>query len=439
HVDYVLSHELNPVRLGKTTPHRLSILLNSVDDGATHGFHFYGSDGVGDFKRDDVRFQEAALQNFIDDARGTFNLASWGTTDAWQVGHNPNQSYRYADGRRDLDRLQGDLVNFARWGWTFYSALIDRLTGGVNQSDELARLMAKPGLIQIALKASATYILPVALIYDYPLDTQLHSSLCDRFLTALNVGEDLQTVPCFAGLCPNRGKLDVVCPSGFWGYRHEIGMPISLSPNPGANDAVSVIEYQPPLNLSASVATDLALLTEHEKSLRALVPGLACNIAQSRDAVLAQLKRSEADVVYFYCHGGVSRSVPFLQVGPADNPGIIDASNLRAYKIRWSPLRPLVFINGCHTTAVAPDQAINFVSAFLEYSNAAGVIGTEITIFEPLARQFAEEYLRRFFAGAHLGEAIRGARLALLASGNPLGLVYLPFAMADLRLAAKDS
>ena len=68
------------------------------------------------------------------------------------------------------------------------------------------------------------------------------------------------------------------------------------------------------------------------------------------------------------------------------------------------------------------------------------MIGTEITIFEPLAVKFAEECLQRFLGappykeGMPIGEAVRGARLELLRLGNPLGLVYIPFVMASLRM-----
>jgi hypothetical protein len=37
--------------------------------------------------------------------------------------------------------------------------------------------------------------------------------------------------------------------------------------------------------------------------------------------------------------------------------------------------------------------------------------------------------------GVRVAEAIRGARLALLGAGNPLGLVDVPFALGTLRLA----
>ncbi len=37
-------------------------------------------------------------------------------------------------------------------------------------------------------------------------------------------------------------------------------------------------------------------------------------------------------------------------------------------------------------------------------------------------------------AGTPIGDAVRNARLALLKRGNPLGLVYVPFALPNLRL-----
>ena len=61
-------------------------------------------------------------------------------------------------------------------------------------------------------------------------------------------------------------------------------------------------------------------------------------------------------------------------------------------------------------------------------------LGTEITIFEPLAQAFAELLLPLFLAGMPLGRAVRTARLGLLAQRNLLGLAYTAHAYADLRL-----
>lgn len=66
---------------------------------------------------------------------------------------------------------------------------------------------------------------------------------------------------------------------------------------------------------------------------------------------------------------------------------------------------------------------------------ASGVVGTDITVFEPLASAFAERCLARFLAGEPLGRAVRLARLGLLQEGNPLALTYVPFALAGLHLA----
>ena len=96
--------------------------------------------------------------------------------------------------------------------------------------------------------------------------------------------------------------------------------------------------------------------------------------------------------------------------------------------------RPLVFINGCQTAAVEPLQALEFISPLVTYAHGAGVIGTEITIFEELATVFAEACLGRFLPGESIGAAMGGARLSLLQEGNPLGLVFIPFVIASLAL-----
>jgi hypothetical protein len=57
----------------------------------------------------------------------------------------------------------------------------------------------------------------------------------------------------------------------------------------------------------------------------------------------------------------------------------------------------------------------------------------------PLATHFALECLRRFVAGEMLGASVRAARLALLAESNPLGLIYVSFAMPQLRLVAHQA
>jgi hypothetical protein len=428
-LDYTLSRALDPAMLNRLGEHRLSILLNRNGDG-THSFHVFGRDGEERFKAQDIRFTEGELQGMIDQARGTLRIASWGKAEEWREG----LAYRYADRRKDLPRLREDLSNLARWGYEFYTLIQSRLAGDEKAVPAFERMLAEPGTIQIAMKESPRYILPAALIYDRPLDTGLDRyDLCPDFETALAQDRPLAEEPCFQGRCPTRGDLTKVCPSGFWGFRHNLGMPLSVEKAP---DAPAMIPLQAPLRVAAGLATDLQLLEAHRRELEQLRPGSAWEFAVTREEVFKSLKGSP-HVVYFYCHGGLQRDAPYLQVGPAKNPGRILPSNLTAYKVAWENPRPLVFLNGCHTTAVQPLQALDFVSRFVAKCNSSGVVGTEITIFEQLATVFAQECLRRFFAGQPIGEALRGARLKLLGEGNPLGLVYIPFVLAGLKLVGQ--
>jgi hypothetical protein len=280
-------------------------------------------------------------------------------------------------------------------------------------------------------------VVPIAMFYDYDLFTQSQQALtiCPQFEESLKSGRDLLGEPCFQGNCPNReGHLTVVCPSGFWGFRHDIGMPW---PAPGGPEMAKSIGYsgQPQIDIAYYQFEQLG---NHLDQLGAL--GFQTQRQDGLDATFAMFKATNPQVVYFYCHGvtikqDAQTSIPALMIGSKATPGFIDTTSFRPFRIRWPQARPLVLINGCHTTDISPDQALSFVKTFVEYVEAAGVIGTQITIFEPLAQRFAESFLAAFRAGEPLGRAVRKARLQLLAQRNPLGLVYQPFAYAGLKLA----
>ncbi len=65
---------------------------------------------------------------------------------------------------------------------------------------------------------------------------------------------------------------------------------------------------------------------------------------------------------------------------------------------------------------------LEFVSTFLEMSEASAVIGTEITIFEPLAVAFAEAFLPRFLAGMPLGAGGPGRAAGTAQGGKSAGV-----------------
>jgi hypothetical protein len=425
-LDYTITESLGAEQLSPLSPYSLSLMLNDNGDG-THSFRFFGEKDIATH----AHFDAGQLQDLIQQARGALRRASWDDENEWQE----EKTYRYG-GPRDLLRLKQDLVRLAIRGYRFYDQIIDALAGE-EDADRLAEVMRKPGLIQIAFKESERLILPAALIYDHPLDTALGDyQLCPAFSLSLEEKPKLQESPCFQGGCPSYGQPQIVCPSGFWGFRHALGMPLSIGQD--GLSAHPYITYQGTPQMLVGVSTDpgFKLRKAHETTLQNLTgqKGWQFLEGDKRDEFLALMRDQKPQLVYFYCHGGMAGTLPYLKVGSPAEMGIT-RDNLRNERIRWKENRPLVFINGCHTTALEPEKAYNFVGAFVKTAYASGVIGTEITIFEQLGRAFAEEFIERFLAGDPLGQAVRGARLALLKQGNPLGLVYLPFALAELRLA----
>ena len=100
----------------------------------------------------------------------------------------------------------------------------------------------------------------------------------------------------------------------------------------------------------------------------------------------------------------------------------------------WNASHPLVVINGCETAALDPSTITDFVTGFVRLG-ASGVIGTDITVFEALATEFAQSCMRFFVKdGLQIGESVRRARLEMLKSCNPMGLAYMPFVHANLSL-----
>lgn len=459
-LDYVLSQSLRASHLAAMTkePHLLSLMVNNNGDGS-HSFRFFGTDGSDRFK-DDARIDGQQLAGFLKQARRAMHKVSWGNEEEWD--ETKGLAYRYQTKTFDRKKLAKDLAYLARAGWRIYTGFIGHLN---TSAAELETLMANPGLLQIALKLSPRAVVPAAVIYDYawmPDNFDFEKTefdLCPTFSDAIdkarNGGPALEECDCFKGGCalkkmiaevrdPDSDKTlgdlpPMTCPSGFWGYRHLLGLPLTLD---GTNkDVPPVINYQDEVQFVACVSTD-PLFVERDPHLGRLQQ-LKGEVKVERDegykAIVRRLKKTTPHLLYFYCHGGIraNTELPYLEIGASDRFG---PEALMGEGISWKGPNPLVFINGCHTTSLNPEITLDFVSSFVQQSGAAGVVGTEITIFEPLAAKFAEECLGRFVgAPPHteampIGKAVRGARLELLRQGNPLGLVYIPYAVATLRL-----
>ena len=239
------------------------------------------------------------------------------------------------------------------------------------------------------------------------------------------------------------------CPLHFWGFKHIVEIPPQQVDRMGKqHDLVECILSAKPARLAAGFNGSLSHAQEHWAELQKLQSLPAINAAwepcrYNRDDILKLLADKTLHLVYLYCHcrgGRADPSIksPYLEFQDLPQPGglqpavgTITASQFHA--IRWDD-HPLVFLNGCGTAAYSPDAQSPFVELLVRDNHAAGVIGTEVSVWEPLATEMAQRFLIRFLAGAGVGEALLLARRELLAQYNPLGLVYTLYAAAHLAL-----
>jgi hypothetical protein len=443
-LDYTLTARLDPARLATLPEHRFSIQVDRRP-GGNHDFFVFGAGQTAAF-RDSVAISGKKVETTLEIARAAFRRASWGDEDEWA----PAKLYRYA-GKPDVDRLRQDLAVLAIAGYRIYDELANQLAGGKSKVPELEKLVRRPGFVQISVAESVGMVLPAALIYDYKLIVQRKPAaefgLCAEFEKAFRGGIPYDQTACAQGRCPSIGLPTTVCPSGFWGFRHALGLPVSEADGDAKDVGFETrVEYRdaPVIVIGVSRAPDLPLTVPHTKELTKLHPEWgqgAWLVRDQLDPLLDVLRSKAPHVVYLYCHGSGRQAgtaeIPMLYFG-ADpqnaKPGEwLERSMLRD-EIEWKAPRPLVFLNGCHTAKLDAHTTLDFVTGFVQNSNACGVVGTEITVFEPLACEFAKQFLTRFLSGSSVGEAVRDARRDLLQQGNPLGLVYTPFVLGGTRL-----
>jgi hypothetical protein len=430
-VDFQLAQLDSPDQLAPIQPHALSLQVNS-NGAATHSFRFASfTDGEPEFKNDAV-LSANELQDLITQGRGAMRKVAWGAMTPWKDG----TQFRYT--APPFPDLATDIFELMRKGRQLYGAIINELAAGPMGAKALRQRMRAPGRVQVVNSGSPSELIPTSLVYDYVnTDPALgNMTLCPAFAEARGGNKPLEETPCFKGKCPSIDVDQVVCPSGFWGYRHAIGIPVRSKW--GAPPPLRMtFEGSPSLGIAFFPGFDL--VAAHRQHIADQNPGWEMlEPADTYSEALAMLK-ARPNVVYFYCHGGTSTgNAPYLLVGsdkkqPMFPSSLIpgDDDNLDLYRLP----RSLIILNGCETNALEPNRAMKFVSSFVDNIAASGVIGTEITTSEELAVAFGEALLRNLRGSVEVGESIRRARLALLQDGNPLGLIYLPLVPADAVLA----
>ncbi|GID27423.1 CHAT domain-containing protein [Paractinoplanes brasiliensis] len=301
----------------------------------------------------------------------------------------------------------------------------------------LSAWLRRPRVIEMANTADLRILIPATMIYDRPLAFRAKFRICDTFLNAQAGPAELSAVECFRGNCPHWDDDTVICPSGFWGFRHLLGSPQSVGQIAGADASRDVSARGPSITHSGRPRCAVGRAADFGREHPHWVSGLgdgSLPVRTDAASLLDDLRRDpEPHLVYFYCHGDFSDGMPVLQFDEAGDD-VLAATDV-AGRVRWLESQPLVFLNACRSIATQPEHASSFIEALIRRAGASGMVGTEIITYERLAADFAEQVLTEFVERRRpIGEAMRTARLRLLTRGNPLGLIYTAYAPPHLTM-----
>ena len=372
----------------------------------------------------------------------------------------------------DPEALGDVLWPLASAGWDLCAAL---LPNSEDRDAVRTRLLQDGGLQAAHIVASD--VIPWSLVYDRPVRSHVLAmaagnaasqkpTLCRAGIpgaeedskspdcgqrAACLLHQQQQAARIGAGLAPLNSE-DVICPSRFWGYRVPIEVPAHQTRGVGGREAPGLqtkIAAGSLLRFGAAFNPNLKQVDGHRRRLEGRLAELHATMVEAsnpqmlaRQDVLNLLAQRDLDLVYLYCHGIGRTQTPFGSMGPgldfgkahdAQQPQLADlipASELGSPT--WDHA-PLVFMNGCSTAGFSPYTPSELVIAFVQGRHAAAVVGTEVTVWEVLAREFALLFFDAFLArGQNAGAALLAARRALLAKNNPLGLVYTLYGSSNL-------
>lgn len=423
-VDYSLADDLALAEA--LPPRRLNVLTNESEAG-THTILVKGED----VQPVTVNLTESAASEVLRSVRRELTLIT--------LGRDEKTTQYDQDNAAPVEQLTKDLETMAHLGSAFWEKTVPI---GTDQ-DVLRPLLTTTATIQIARVTSTVF--PWAIVYDYPhllSDPWVPCDLLKHWPESRSV---LAKYPEACPFASQHHPLNTLCPFGFWGFRHLIEQPPSVLR--GRLRTTLAVPAGARAATVRSLNLDESITAGHLRHLRTcLAPRFALADCDSRDDFVSAID-TPLPLIYFYCHGrtaslgdrGVDLLVPYLEIGHDEMIGTGDLNAWAAagqwHRERWRDVPPLVFINGCKTAALSPEQIVTFVDAFAG-AEAAGVIGTEIAVAQPLASEFAQAFYGHLMADSAMtvGQALRRARFDFLAKGNITGLVYTAFCSMDLIL-----
>lgn len=333
------------------------------------------------------------------------------------------------DNGKSPAEFYADLTALARVGWDLYLLIAPPF----RDREASADAFATPGDIQVCRQGGQPIMFPWALVYDIPVESDGTLVPCDIGLQEVHAANSPRACP-----AQEKHTLNTLCPFGFWGFRHAIEQPPSRSAGQRLALLAGRGSSAPAMTMGRSLNLDEGLSTEHLRSLGESFGGRIIDCDGSA-ALRTALFATEHDCVYFYCHAlkadgqQADPEATVLQIGRDDR---VTTSTIVAWarsEDSWSSTRPLVFLNGCHTVDRVPSTWLSYVDVFTVL-DAAGVVGTEISVSQSLANEVAERFWGRFLGGETVGQALHQTRLDLLRKGNVLGLAYTAYCSNELRL-----
>jgi len=345
----------------------------------------------------------------------------------WQDGGQIEYLYRADHSPHDPLVFEQSIRDLAELGQVLYERVFGEGRG--REVADRLRALGRPGgqplVVQIA-RLDLDAGLPWAVLYDRPLHYHpTRNVVCQRFVGGAG---------CQVG-CPYLEDVNVICPYGFWGLRYIVEQP--LLPSGVQAPVVTRLRAASRPRIAMVYGDGLSMSAYHRQRLDAVAGEKAeCVVLDTTEGLLGEMMAGP-EVVYLYCHAG---NTPYRQwlVVREDDPLLAAHLNDRlrtAWRARVeegaSP--PLIILNGCSTGDYDPSTLLSFIHRFAALG-AAGVVGTEIPIHEYLGRAFGEFFVGRLLCGEPVGKIVYDFRNALLKRKNLLGLAYVPYCYASLRL-----
>ncbi|WP_189130750.1 HEAT repeat domain-containing protein [Wenjunlia tyrosinilytica] len=425
----VVGHTLGADPLGPARPsHGTDVLVHSgIGRDGEHRIAVYGGPG----HRFAASLNDARALEALKIARTALVAAHFTTARDGRVHsrYGPTGALPPAAARDDLARL-------ARLGRRLYTMVVLSIGRGAELDAMLrdtARVTGRPARIQITGEETRLAAFPWQLVYDIPCAGG-ETALQDCPLLGDWLAGRLGDKP--PASCPHPHPENTLCPSGFWGFAHEVAAPVW---GPTASGALEFGARggRPDAVVAFSTTLDATLRQGHLDRLNGrLDPVEKCPTIPGLRASLASTSR---DVVYFYCHGrrrplpGSGYPEPTLEIGRDEEfaPDDLYTWAQSWPREHWGDNRPLVVMNGCHTGELTPHTLVDFVTVF-QHLGAAGCVATEIALEQSVAGRAAELMIGELARGRPVVEAVRTMRWLLLRMGNLMGLAYTPYCHSGL-------